>query len=117
MPSSPGPAVRQVLDRQVDVGHLPGYACALRHRDQVEVLVGGVLTLGQDRAVQPGTPFRLSSVTKLFAAVLALSLVEDGTLSLEDEVRRWLPELAEPRVLRDPLGPLDDTEPAAAPIT
>lgn len=117
MPSSTGPAVRQLLDQQVEAGHLPGYAAALRHRGEVEVLVGGVLTLGEDRPVRPDTPFRLSSVTKLFAAVLALSLVEDGTLALEDEVRRWLPELAGPRVLRDPLGPLADTEPAEAPIT
>ena len=29
----------------------------------------------------------------------------------------WLPELAEPRVLADPAGPLDDTVPAARPIT
>ena len=114
---SPGTAARQVLDQQVLEGRLPGYAAAVRHRGRVEVVVGGVLTLGEDRPVEPGTPFRLSSVTKLFAAVLALSLVEDGALTLDDEVRRWLPELAEPRVLRDPLGPLDDTEPAAAPIT
>ena len=117
MHRSPGTAARQVLDQQVLEGRLPGYAAAVRHRGRVEVVAGGVLTFGEDRPVERGTPFRLSSVTKLFAAVLALSLVEDGTLALDDEVRRWLPELAEPRVLRDPLGPLDDTEPAAAPIT
>ena len=110
-------AVRGVLDRQVAEGRLPGYATALRSRGQVDVVVGGVLTLGRDEPVQPGTPFRLASVSKVFAAVLALSLVEDGTLALEDDVRRWLPELAEPRVLRDVLGPLDDTEPARRPVT
>lgn len=117
MHRSPAPAVREVLDRQVAEGRLPGYAAGLRSRGRVDVLVGGVLTLGDDRPVQPATPFRLSSVTKVFAAVLALSLVEDGTLALDDEVRRWLPELAHPRVLRTPTSRLDDTEPARRPIT
>ena len=117
MPNPSSRAVRALLDGQVADGRLPGYAVALRSRGEVDVAVGGVLTVGEDRPVEPGTPFRLASVTKLFAAVLALSLVEDGTLALEDEVRRWLPELEAPQVLRDPLGPLDDTEPAVAPVT
>ena len=117
MTNAPRSTVRALLDGQVADGHLPGYAAAVRRGGQVEVLTGGVLTLGEDRPVLPDTPFRLSSVTKVFAAVLALSFVEDGTLALDDEVRRWLPELAEPRVLRHVSGPLDDTEAAARPIT
>ena len=38
-------------------------------------------------------------------------------LRLDDPVDAFLPELADRRVLRDPAGPLDDTVPAARPIS
>ncbi len=109
--------VRELLDAQVSSGRVPGYAAALHHDGVTQVLVGGTLGVGPTRSVTAATPFRLSSVTKPFAGVLALTLVEDGTLGLDDPVETWLPELAAPVVLRDRHGPLDDTEPAAGPIT
>src|SRR5207244_3614044 len=61
--------------------------------------------------------FRSASVTKLVAAVAALTLVEECRLRLDDPVDELLPELADRRVLRKPDGPLDDTVPAHRPIT
>jgi CubicO group peptidase (beta-lactamase class C family) len=109
--------VRELLDEAVAHGRLPGYAVAVRHGGETHTFVGGTLGLGSDVPIAETTPFRLSSVTKLFAAVLAMSLVEDGVLRLDDPITRWCPELAEPRVLRDRHGPLDATEPAMAPVT
>ncbi len=106
----------QLLDRQLAAGRFPGYAAAVRHRGRVEYRVGGTLALDDDRAVRPDTQFRIASLTKLVGGVLALSLVADGLLALDDPVGRWLPELAEPRVLRTPTGELTDTVPAERPI-
>jgi CubicO group peptidase (beta-lactamase class C family) len=44
-------------------------------------------------------------------------LQEDGKLSLGDPVDRWLPEMANPRVLRRIDGPLDETVPARRAVT
>lgn len=63
------------------------------------------------------TVFRIASIGKPILAATALVHVERGTVGLDDPVARWLPELAEPRVLRDPSGPLDDTVPAVRPVT
>jgi D-alanyl-D-alanine carboxypeptidase len=41
--------------------------------------------------VSSGTPFAVGSVSKTFLAALILDLAEDGRLSLDDRVRRWLP--------------------------
>ena len=38
------------------------------------------------------TSFQIASVSKVFAATLAMMLVEDGKLTLLDPVDRWLPE-------------------------
>jgi CubicO group peptidase (beta-lactamase class C family) len=44
-------------------------------------------------AATPATNYRLASVTKQFTAAAILLLVEEGRLSLDDGVRRWLPSL------------------------
>src|SRR2546428_845721 len=63
------------------------------------------------------TFFRIPWMTKPTLAVETMSLVEDGTLRLDEPVDRWLPELAERKVLKRLDGPLDDTVPAKRPIT
>ncbi len=61
--------------------------------------------------------FRIASITKPIIAAATLALVERGLLELDEPVGRLLPELASPRVLRSPTGPVDDTVPAVRPIT
>ena len=48
-----------------------------------------------EHGVRAGTAtnYRLASVSKQFTAAAILLLVQDGELSLDDPVRRWLPEL------------------------
>ena len=43
------------------------------------------------RPVTEDTIFDLASITKLFVATVALSLVEEGTLGLDEPVASWLP--------------------------
>jgi CubicO group peptidase (beta-lactamase class C family) len=109
--------VWSMLQAQVDSGRLPGFAAAVRHRCEVEVYTGGCLELGGTVPVRPDSLFRLASVSKPYAGALTLSLVADGVLGLDDPVDRWLPELAEPRVLGSRDGDLADTVPAERPIT
>lgn len=63
------------------------------------------------------TLFRIASMSKPVTSVLALMLMEEGRLDLSDPITRWIPELAEMQVLRDPAGALDDTVPACRDIT
>ena len=109
--------VQQLLQREVDEGRFPGYVAALRHGGRTEVLLGGGRSLDGAGPMTPDTQFRLASVSKPLAGVLALRLVEQGLLGLDDPVAPWLPELAEPRVLRTPEADLDDVVPADRPIT
>ena len=67
--------------------------------------------------MQRDTLFRISSTTKPMTAAVVLALIDDGVLELSAPVDELLPELADPRVLRRPDGPLDETVPALRPIT
>ncbi len=61
--------------------------------------------------------FRVASLTKQVMAVATLLLVDDGVLALDDPVDDLVPELADPVVLADPAGPVDDVVPAQRAIT
>ncbi|HEX2284692.1 MAG TPA: serine hydrolase domain-containing protein [Mycobacterium sp.] len=67
--------------------------------------------------MQRDTIFRIASMTKPVTVAAALSLMEEGKLALTDPVAKWLPELSSMRVLSEPGGPLDRTEPPRRPIT
>jgi CubicO group peptidase (beta-lactamase class C family) len=67
--------------------------------------------------IQRDTIVRLASMTKPIIAVAALTLVEEGKLRLFDPVDKWLPELANRMVMRDPNGSPEDIYPAPRTIT
>ena len=92
--------MQQSTARRVDsmmagyTGDVPG-AALLVLRDGEPVLREGygMADLEQGTPVTPGTRFRLASVSKQFTAAAVLLLVQDGTLALDDPLRRWLPSL------------------------
>jgi len=58
------------------------------------VKVAGVREKTSDAPVTPDTVFRIASMTKSFTAMSILKLRDEGKLSLEDPVARYVPELA-----------------------
>ena len=75
-------------------GDAPG-ASVLVLQDGVPVLrkAYGLADREQRVAATPATNYRLASVTKQFTAAAILLLVEEGRMTLDDSVRRWLPSL------------------------
>ena len=53
----------------------------------------GLASLEDGRPITPRTTFDLGSAAKPFTALATLMLVEQGKLALDDDVRRYLPEL------------------------
>ena len=74
----------------------PGCALAVARDGEFVYTRGyGYANLDYDIAVTPQTVFDVASVTKQFVAAVANLLALDGTVSLDDGVREWLPELPE----------------------
>ncbi|TNH28016.1 beta-lactamase family protein [Micromonospora orduensis] len=112
--------VRDLLERHVDSGFVPGLMMVLARRGEVHVEARGTLAFqgaGSGVPMAGDTIVRLGSMSKPIVAACAMTLVEDCTLRLDDPVDDLLPELADMRVLGDPTRPLDETDPAARPIT
>ena len=75
-------------------GQVPGAAVLVLRDGEPVVRKGyGLADLEQGTPVTPDTRFRLASVSKQFTAAAILLLVQDGSLSLDDPLRRWLPGL------------------------
>ena len=75
-PGSPGAAVAVV--RQGEAIYKRGY---------------GMANLDYDIPITPATVFDIASVSKQFCAFAIAMLAEQGTLSLDDDVRKHIPEL------------------------
>jgi CubicO group peptidase (beta-lactamase class C family) len=112
-----GDALRAALAPHVERGDLPGLVALLACGDDVESCALGYMGFGESRRMARDTIFRIASVSKPLVGAVAMLLIQDGALRLSDPVARWIPELAEPRVLRSLESDLDDTIPAARSIT
>jgi CubicO group peptidase (beta-lactamase class C family) len=110
-------ALEEVLAGHVERGELAGLVALVARGGDVHVTTAGRQAFGDAGPIGRDAIFRIASITKPIAGAAAMLLIEDGAMALEDPVRRWLPELAEPRVLRTPQSDLDDTVPAGRPIT
>lgn len=110
--------IRPALAAFVDRGELSGVVTLTSQGGEIiQAETIGWRDLETRSPMQPDTLFRIASMTKPITSVAALMLIEQGKMALEDPISRWVPELADPRVLRDPAGPLDDTVPARRAIT
>jgi len=98
-------------------GDVHGLVALVARRDAVHVTAIGVQDSASGAPMRRDTIFRIASMTKPVTAAAVMMLVEESRIGLDDPVDRWLPELASRRVLRRIESPLDDTVPAARPIT
>ncbi len=105
------------MQGHVDKGALPGVVTLLARGDEVHVTLAGVQDLDGKSPMRRDTIFRIASMTKPVTAAAAMILVEEGRIGLEDPVDKFLPELADRKVLRSVESELDDTVPASRAVT
>lgn len=73
---------------------VPGAAVAVVHHGKVVYEKGfGCANLEYDIPIKPETIFHVASVSKQFTAMAVVLLEQDGKLSIDDEVHKYLPEL------------------------
>ncbi|MCU1456460.1 MAG: serine hydrolase [Actinomycetia bacterium] len=110
-------ALHAALASHVERGDMPGIVALVARGDDVHIEAIGHKDFGDTEPIGPDAIFRIASITKPIVGVAAMSLVDDGLMALDDPVSRWLPELANPRVLRTLESELDDTVAPVRPIT
>jgi CubicO group peptidase (beta-lactamase class C family) len=108
--------LRHTMADHVEAGEMPGLVTLVSRRGEVHVDAIGKIAV-DGAPMRRDTIFRITSMTKPVSAVAAMILVDECKLRLDDPVDRWLPELADRRVLRSVDAAADDTVPAKRAIT
>jgi CubicO group peptidase (beta-lactamase class C family) len=106
------------LSRHVESGELPGLVALVSRAGDVHIDTIGAHAFGDGSPpMRRDTIFRIASMTKPVVAAAALMLVEACKVRLDDPVERFLPELANRRVLKKLDGPVGETVRAKRAIT
>jgi peptidoglycan/LPS O-acetylase OafA/YrhL/CubicO group peptidase (beta-lactamase class C family) len=86
--------LQHILDDTVADSAIPGAALSVRMPDgTIWTGTSGLADLDKDVAMQPSTRVRIGSLSKMFTAVVVLQLMDEGKLSLDDPLTKWLPGL------------------------
>jgi CubicO group peptidase (beta-lactamase class C family) len=109
--------VSEHFERYVADGRLVGALITVSRAGQL-VLCSRLGLRDRERAlpVEENTIWRIYSMTKPVTSVAAMMLYEEGRFDLTDEVSRWIPEWAEPRVYVGGSAAEPDTAPASGPV-
>jgi CubicO group peptidase (beta-lactamase class C family) len=111
-------ALTNAMQGYVERGEVAGVVSMVWRRGEIGYFEAlGLRDEAMQMPMERDTLFRVASMTKPVTSAAILMLIEEDRLAFDTPISLWLPELAAPRVLRDPAGPLDDTEPAKAPLT
>ncbi|MBO5774782.1 MAG: beta-lactamase family protein, partial [Kiritimatiellae bacterium] len=88
--------VEDVLARYIGTGCIAGVVSVTSDADyNVKTHCAGWADVEAKRPMRDDTLFAIFSMTKTFTGIALLTAVDDGKISLEDEVSKFLPEFAD----------------------
>lgn len=91
--------ITAAFQQEVAAGRLPGVSVMVARKGKlVYARAFGLRDPKASDAMQLDSVFRIYSMTKPFAAVGAMMLIEDGVLQLGDPVAKWLPPFKDVKV-------------------
>jgi CubicO group peptidase (beta-lactamase class C family) len=103
--------------RYVDTGRLPGWLITVsRHGKLAHVTTYGQRDIEAGLPVEPGTLWRIYSMTKPVTSVAAMMLYEEGGFELTDPVSKYIPSFAGAQVFTRGSDIRYLTEPVTEPI-
>ncbi len=110
--------IRQVIQSEIDANRMPGAVVIVARKGQiVHADTMGFQEKDAGKPLKRDAIFRAYSMTKPMASVVAMMLVEEGRLQLNDPVSKFFPQLAKLQVMVNPADPNTAREPAKRPIT
>ena len=111
-------SIRGWLRSYVDDGRLPGAAVLIARNGRIALFQGyGHKSVESRAPIERDTIYRIYSMTKPVTAAAAMALIEDGALSLDAPVARYIPAFERLTVNRCGAGDRLDARPAERAMT
>ena len=82
---------QEILDRNQKEG-IVGVSMLVKDKDGVWMGASGKADIASGIDVKPCNPFLIASISKVFTGAAFFAYVDEGKISLEDSVTKWLPE-------------------------
>ena len=99
--STGGAGIDAALRGAVERKDVPGVVALITDRERVLYQGAfGVADVATGRPLTSDALFRIASMTKPITSVALMQLIEQGRLGLDDPAEKYLPELAELKVIR-----------------
>lgn len=118
--SQGGAAIGAFLKSAIARGDVPGAVVLVTAPDRVLYHEAfGKMNLAKGMDMQKDTIFNIASMTKAITSVGVMILIDEGKLTLDDDVSKYLPEFKSPKVISkvDVAAGTYETRPATRPIT
>jgi len=80
---------QEILDRNRKAG-IVGASLMIKDKDGVWIGASGKADIASGVNVQPCSRFLIASISKSFTAAAVFALIDDGVLSLDDPVNKWI---------------------------
>lgn len=115
-------AVRAAIQKNVDAKVISGAVTAIaRHNKLVWFEAQGWANVGAGKPMQKDSLFRMMSSSKVITTIAVLMMIEEGKLSLDDPISKYIPSFKDQKVRVSPPGNTDPAkvsyEPARRDIT
>ena len=99
--------IDEMMQEHIDAGHIQGGATIVARRGKVvHFSTHGELDVEKGRAMEPDAIYIMASSAKPVIAVATLMLVDEGLISLDDPISKYIPEFADLKVAI-PIEPAD----------
>lgn len=86
-------SIEAIVQHAVEQFEIPGIVAYIKKDGQAPLIAAaGVSDVESGQALKDTDQFRIYSITKSLTALVTLQLIEEGVLSFDDTVDKWLPE-------------------------
>jgi CubicO group peptidase (beta-lactamase class C family) len=113
-------AIGTFLESAIARGDVPGVVVLVTGPDRILYHEAfGKMNVAQGVDMKKDTIFNIASMTKAITSAGVMMLIDEGKLSLDDDVAKYLPEFKSPKVISkvDVAAGTYETRPATRPIT
>lgn len=91
---------QNILDKHIQNGLYPGAQWKIHHKDNIFHGKSGYLNIVNKKPIENNTIYRIWSMTKPVVSIVALQLIEEKKLKLNDPLTDYLPQFQNLKVLK-----------------
>jgi CubicO group peptidase (beta-lactamase class C family) len=100
--------LQKIIDQHIENGLYSGVEWKITHKENIFQGKSGYLNLANKKPILENTIYRIWSMTKPIISIVALQLIEEKKITLNDPITDYLPQFANLKVIKNIDGTIAD---------